>query len=127
MLENMTYSFINDDNIIGKWDYVNFIQTKEEFNPNSETIFSTLYLTSLDILPEGKMFIKIESQDPVESAFLWTWGYFYNSVDKVFNSYIIENIQDDDYLFFEWKSGDCLYRNMTPWYYVFKKRKEEII
>jgi len=123
----MTYSFINDDNIIGKWDYVNFIQTKEEFNPNSETIFSTLYLTSLDILPEGKMFIKIESQDPVESAFLWTWGYFYNSVDKVFNSYIIENIQDDDYLFFEWKSGDCLYRNMTPWYYVFKKRKEEII
>jgi len=127
VLENMTYSFINDDNIIGKWDYVNFIQTKEEFNPNSETIFSTLYLTSLDILPEGKMFIKIESQDPVESAFLWTWGYFYNSVDKVFNSYIIENIQDDDYLFFEWKSGDCLYRNMTPWYYVFKKRKEEII
>lgn len=122
--ESVVYSFVYDENIIGKWDSIDFIQYVDDFNPNADSFFESLYLLFLDVLSDGKIFIKIENQDLIESAFLWSSGYFYNQIDQICSNYIIKNIDGEDYLFLKWKNGDYLYRNMTPWFYVFKKRKD---
>lgn len=122
--ESVVYSFVYDENIIGKWDSIDFVRYVDDFNPNADSFFESLYLLFLDVLPDGKILIKIEEQDLIESAFLWSYGYFYNQIDQIYSNYIIKSIDGEDYLFLEWKNGDYLYRNMAPWFYVFKKRKE---
>jgi len=51
----------------------------------------------------------------------WTKGLILSPSDKTASKYVIKEIADSKYMFFEWKSGDYVIRHMKPSYYVLKK------
>jgi len=55
----------------------------------------------------------------------WTKGLVIrNSPDEVTSSrYFLATVKNKEYLFLEFKNGDYIYRNATPWYYVFTRKE----
>jgi len=71
-----------------------------------------LYLKDLTFKDNGKM---------DHSWIKWTNGVVMHSGDKTASAYTLKEINGSTYMFFEWKSGDYIFRNMAPSYYVLKK------
>ncbi|OFI07537.1 regulatory protein BlaR1 [Clostridium acetireducens DSM 10703] len=113
-IENTNISFTKDDKVIGKWISVDFVKNVKEFNPNKRNCKDDLYLKNLEFFQNGKTNIKI-----------WNWSkdLIIDFCDKTVSKYYIKNINNDEYMFLQWKSGDYILRNRTPEYYVLKKVK----
>ncbi|VVB63764.1 Tetratricopeptide repeat protein [uncultured archaeon] len=112
IVDRIDYLFVDDPQLIGKWQGVDVVQRVEDFNPDSENIKEDLYLKELIFLKNGKIF---------NSPLSWTEGIIIGPVDKTASKYEIKEINGSTYMFFEWKSGDYSLRGMKPWFYVLKK------
>lgn len=123
--DEFSYLFINDDNIIGKWEYIDFVENIESDKLNQ--IIQEPYLTQLEFLPNGGMKIGTYNGELEVSSFIWTNGFIINELDDTCSSYIIENVDGEDRLYFEWKSGDYLFRGMSPYYYVLRRVKDVVV
>lgn len=119
--DKVNYSFINDPQVIGKWESVDFVQTIDDFDPNQKFTQDKLYLTALAFIKDGKMLSGSENGQLAYTTFTWTKDKVLNKQAMTASNYFIKNIKGSTYMFFEWKSGDYVLRNMTPWYYVLKK------
>ena len=126
IINNIDYYFESDPNIIGTWNYSDFAITKESFNPSCQA-FTDPYLTALKFFSDGQMQIKIRNEEFQDTSFSWTRDRILNPTEQTCSIYYIQNIDNEDYLFFEWKSGDFIIKGFEPVYYVFKKVKEEEI
>lgn len=120
-IDRTDYPFINDWRVIGKWDSVDFVATIDDFNPAETKWQSSLYLASLVFIKEGKMLAANSNGNLAYTSFSWTRDLILNKTDKTASNYQIKEINGTTYLFFEWKSGDYVFRNMKPYYYVLKK------
>jgi len=109
--DKIDYPFVNDPEALGTWKSVDFVGDMEDFKPGSQEFKGDLYLKELIILENGK----------TNWAFTWTKGLIIYSDDKTAAKYLIKDIDDTKYMFFEWKSGDYTIRGMKPKYYVLKK------
>ncbi|NRT29062.1 hypothetical protein B0I68_002667 [Clostridium beijerinckii] len=112
--DKVDYPFINDSEVIGKWDSVDFVQDINNFNPEKKSWNGDLYLNNLIFDENGK----IENKN-----ITWTKDLVLNTSDKTASKYIIKEINGSKYMFFEWKNGDYIERGATPWYYVLKQAK----
>ncbi len=119
--DNIDLPFITDDNLIGTWNYADFVQFSNLFNPSLLQRPDLLYLTSMEFCENGTVLTKIMNGELAISAFTWTKGHIINSVDQTCSAYEIREIDGVQYLVFEWKSGDYTFRDMDPWFYVMKK------
>ena len=104
--------FVEDKDLQGYWVSVDFVNEPKDFNPEKRNFRNNLFLEDLIILPEGKV---------LNSVFSWTKGHILNPVDKADSAYQIKEIGGEQYLFFEWKSGDYTCLGMKPSYYVLRK------
>lgn len=111
-LDNIDLPFVNDPAVLGEWRSVDFVRTPEEFRPSSRAWTGPLYLKKLVFLPGGK------GGDP-----WWTWtkGYVLHHGDHTSSAYTIKKMDGAEYMFFQWKSGDYVFRGAKPFYYVLKK------
>jgi len=96
------------------------------FAPGKRFSEINLYLKSMTILPEGKMAqpvaTGIQSDEVTPVKWLtWTKGIIMHQGDQTASKYVIKEINGEEYLFFEWKSGDYSIRGQKPYYYVLKK------
>lgn len=120
------YPFVDDQDVIGKWEAVDFVKEIEDFTVGETNWQGDLYLKSLKLLPNGQMTqpvatgITSDETTPVDWL-TWTKGYIIHHNDKTAGKYTIEDIDGSKYMFFEWKSGDYTIRGMKPYYYVLKK------
>jgi len=114
-IDKIDYPFVDDAQVIGKWKSVDFVETIDDFNPDEKKWNGDLYLKELIILEGGKTF---------KPWWNWTKGIITHSENKTASKYVIKEIKGSNYMFFEWKSGDYVLRNMTPWFYVLKKEVE---
>lgn len=112
--DKIDFPFKKDNKALGKWYAIDFVFKKEDFNPNQKYWKGDLYLKTLTLLPEGKT--------PMSPAITWTKGKVLHKVDKTASAYEIKKINGKEYMFFEWKSGDYLFRGKAPAYYVLEKR-----
>ena len=111
--DKIDYPFVDDPNVIGTWRSVDYVETPEQFRPDRKRWKAgDLFLKELDFLPEGK--IK-NSQD------IWTKGLVLDTDSKTASRYIFKEIDGSTYMFYEWKSGDYIFRGEKPSYYVLKK------
>ena len=112
-VDNIVLPFIDDPEVIGTWESVDFVDKISDFNPHNRRFKGQLYLKELSFLENGKTAMPF-----------WTWtkGKVIHSDDKTAADYFILKIDGESYLFFEWKSGDYVIRHMKPSYYVLKKR-----
>ncbi len=111
-VDKIDYSFVNDPNIIGRWQGVDFVENIEDFDVNNKKFKDDLFVKELNFTEDGKV---------SRTVFTWTKDHILNDADKTDSSYVIKDIDGETYMFFQWKSGDYTIRGMKPSYYVLKK------
>jgi serine/threonine protein kinase len=108
--DNLDLPFVNDPQVLGAWQCVDFVVDPSDFNPDKPRWpADKLGIKSLTFLPDGKM---------PQSWMTWTKGKVLHHGDRTASNYEIKEIKGHDYLFFEWKSGDVSISGMKPCYYV---------
>ena len=122
-VDKTNYSFVNDPQIIGKWESVDFVGNIDDFVPGKKFTQDNLYLSALAFIKQGKVLMSVENGNGnlTNSAFNWTKDKVLNKQEKTASEYIIKKINGSTYMYFEWKSGDYIFRNMKSSYYVLKK------
>lgn len=126
--DKLDYDFVNDEEVLGKWEAVDFVKTENDFEVGKKSWKDDLYLKDLIFLPYGKMAQPIagnhQSDETTPVGWLtWTKGIVMHKGDKTASAYEIKEINGEKYMFYQWKSGDYIYRGMTPYYYVLKQVK----
>lgn len=131
-LDKTDYPFEPDDSVLGQWDEVAFVSDPLLFSPESQNEIP-YYISSICFSESGSVEygtnyyyingVKIGS--PSSYPAKWTKGLVMeNNFDSVWSSrYFIATVDNKAYLFLEWKSGDYIYREMNPNYYVFTKNE----
>ncbi len=107
--------FVNDPGVLGQWKSVDFVKRPDDFVPGKRATQIELYLDTLTFRENGQM-----KHYPVIS---WTKGFVLHQNDKTASAYTIKEINGKKYMFFEWKSGDYVFRGMRPHFYVLEKIK----
>jgi bla regulator protein BlaR1 len=111
--DNIDLPFKDDARVLGEWESVDFVESPANFTPGARAWTGDLYLKKLVFLPKGK------GGNP-----WWTWtkGVVMHQGDRTASHYEIRKIKGAEYMFFEWKSGDYVFRGAKPFYYVLKKK-----
>jgi len=113
LIDKVDYPFLSDPEVIGGWKSVDFVKNIEDFDPTKKHWQGDLWLNHMIFEEGGRM---------AALPLTWTRGLVLG--DDTASKYIIRKINNDTYLFFEWKSGDYTYRYRKPSYYVLKKVDE---
>ena len=104
-----------DPAVLGTWKSVDFVGRPEDFQPGVKRFKGDLYL-------EGMVFFEQDGRGMVSmmkgATFPFTKGTIVHPGDQTASKYEIRSIDGQDYLFFEWKSGDVTIRHSAPQYYV---------
>jgi hypothetical protein len=124
-VDNVDYKFIDDPYITGKWKAVDFVEEIDYFKPGTKNNEIELYITELVFIKKGKMLASMDSGNLAYTTLSWTKGFILNKQEQTASEYIIKEIEGKTYLFFEWKSGDYIYDDMKPWYYVLENVDRE--
>lgn len=119
--DNINYPFVDDPEMPGNWQSVDYVETIEDFKPGTKSLRGDLYVAGLEIMENGVINGFTTYGRAREGILAWTKGLILDKQDKTASKYEIKEIDGEIYLFFEWKSGDYLYRRAEPWYYVLKK------
>lgn len=98
--------------VIGKWTTIDFISSFSEFNPPQTKWQGELTLKGIQF-----------SKDGTTDKPWWTWkkNRLFNSGDQSEAELMIITVNQSDYLFIEWISGDVLMNKEKPKYYVLKR------
>jgi bla regulator protein BlaR1 len=119
--DNTDYPFVQDETIIGKWEVVDFVEKVEYFDAKSKSSETNLFLNALAFLSDGTMFQSIKGSPLTYSELVWTKDLVISKKDQTASKYMLQEIEGILYMFFEWKSGDYVFRNLEPGYYVLKQ------
>lgn len=115
------YPFVNDPEMLGSWKSVDFVKNIADFQPDKKSCRGDLYLLGFKMLDDGKLVSTSTSGEYSSPNITWTKGMILDKNDKTASKCEIKEIDGSTYMFFEWKSGDYIYRGMKPEYYVLRK------
>lgn len=122
LTDRIDYPFVNDAELVGRWQSVDFVQSIDDFIPSVKTRGESLYLHELVLDADGKTSVSTSEFPLRKTPYIrWTDGLILHLGDKTAAKYFIKEIDGDTFLFMEWKSGDYTIRKMKPYYYVLKK------
>jgi hypothetical protein len=128
VVDNISLSFANDPDVLGKWVSVDFVRTPDGYVPGRRPIIGELFLKEMIFLNDGNLAAAYgeEKIDTSRPWLNWTKGFImHKGGDHTASKYLIKEIDGSKYLFFEWKSGDVLYFHTASPYYVLKKVDQE--
>ena len=109
--------FVYDENVIGLWKSVAFVDEIKTFSPNS--ISNNLYLESIYFKPNGTVIQKYMDEEWNDK---WTKGFVLNLHRTTAAGYEIHTIDGKQFFFFVWKMGDYIYGGIKPSIYVFLRK-----
>lgn len=113
--EDINISFINDEEVIGRWELFDFLPSKDMFNPQkSKLVESKDLVKELYFLPKGEKYW----------CFGWTKGLLLSNCGyphrRSQNKYTIQKIGKETFLFIEFKAHSY-FEGGKPEIWVFKK------
>jgi len=116
--DNVNLPFILDEKAIGSWASIDYIAIEEKFSyvPKSK---DDLFLKGLSLLPNGDCFRELSNGEI--SKIKWTKDFILTS--QTASNFIIQEINNEEYLIMDWKSGDYVYGGEVFGCHVFKKLK----
>lgn len=117
--EDIDLLFVNDEKVLGKWKSVGYVEFIEDFSIN-KNYDANLWLKTIEFKPNGEV-IRKYFEDNTNWKDKWTKGFLLDQVKETASKYIIKKINNEDYMFMEWKMGNYIYAKMKPWFYVFKR------
>lgn len=106
---------ISVEQILGKWNSVGFVGQVADFDP--DVTRDDLYLEALLFDNEHVRM----NPDSGGGSFRWFDNAIIHDGDRTVSRFLIKEIDDVEYMFFEWKSGDYTIRGEKPQYYVLKR------
>jgi serine/threonine protein kinase len=111
--DNIDLPFVDDPQILGTWESVNFVTTPSDFVPDSPKpkFLSNPCYNDITFLADGK----------TSSWWRWTKGVVIHQGNKTASHYEMQDINGQLYMFVEWKNGDVVLLGMKPKYWVLKK------
>lgn len=120
--DNTDIDYIEDKNLVGFWQTVDFITNKNSFNPEKIQANSTnLPLSKVTFTPNGEVYINYRYNNDIKRA-KYTKDYIINfCLLDTLSKYFYQIIDNKKYLIIEWKSGDYVYGRMINGYYVLEK------
>lgn len=123
--DNVDLPFVNDPNVIGKWEAVDFIKHKEGFDP---CIVSNkpLFWSDVEFKENGSVTSHYDwGKDEIsgDDQQVWTKGFLLRKWNSSACAYDIIHCENEDYMIIEWKSGDYRYGGFDTDYYVFRRKE----
>lgn len=121
--DDISIPFKDDQNILGKWSCIAFVQNKEEFSPeNIDSCFKP-YFQEIEFLPNGEC-TSVYGNEIISGRDIqeWTKGFVLRKWNHTACAYETKEIGDAEYLFIEWKSGDYRWGGFDTDFYVFVRR-----
>ena len=125
-IDDITYTFKNDKEVLGPWTVVDFVEKESDFKPGRTRWQGGNYLRLMNFHENGTVSMVIEQDGEVMeslSCLMWTKKHVISEVDKTNSEYTIKEIDGKNYMFFEWKSGDYSFRGQEPSMYVLEQGK----
>lgn len=122
--DNIDFPFVNDPNVLGKWEAVDFIKHKEGFDPCTVSN-KPLFWSDVEFKENGSVTSHYDwGKDEIsgDNKQVWTKGFLLRKWNSSACAYEILHFGNDDYMIIEWKSGDYRYGGMDTDYYVFRKK-----
>lgn len=110
--------FESDDNVLGRWVTVDFVKKIEDFDPGRKHWQGELILNELVFENDGQLQWSNKNEKP--NTHQWTKGKV-DPLNKRPAVYQLRIIDERNYLFFEWLSGNVMTRGQKPYYYVLKQ------
>ena len=115
--DDISYVFHEDEKVLGTWVAIDYVREKDDFIPGERQGIDNLYCQAMIFRPEGivtGIYQNASDDKPFAQSFLekWTKGCVIRSRDRIRSHYWIETIQEETYLFFEWKNEDYTYRRL---------------
>ncbi|MBQ9779310.1 MAG: MerR family transcriptional regulator [Clostridia bacterium] len=119
--DNIELSFVNDRAILGTWEVKGFCRNIEAFDP-SKAPRADLFFKQIVFKENGEV-ISVYGNMTVCGAHMQTWtkGFVLRKWNNTACAYQLCQIDGEEYLFVEWKSGDYTYGGLEPQYYVFTR------
>lgn len=114
--ENVNLPFVDDENIIGEWKSVGFVENIEDFDKNAD-YSNDLWLKTIVFNKNGVVERTYFDGKHWDDA--WTKGKLLDRTKQVASNYAIKTIDNVEFLFMEWKMGNYIYAGIKPSYYVF--------
>lgn len=111
------FNFEPDEQVLGKWVTVDFVQEIDDFNPSQRKWRDELFLKELAFEDNGILWWTNKDGGPYRHY--WTKGKVDPDNARP-AKYLIERSRGN-YMFFEWISGDVTIRGQKPRYYVLKR------
>lgn len=120
----------DDNSVMGKWNVCDFVQTIDNFDPqNFCTIipYEDLYWRYVEFLEGGSILTGFKNmrtgdiQTAAPHIHNWVRGYIICHPNVTASRYVIRQLEDTEYLFIQWKSGDYIYGGDEPFWYVFRR------
>ena len=107
--DDITHPFILDQQLVGNWQTIAFTRDVTSFKGFVEDYKMDCYLQEIEFYNNG------ETSGP------WTWtkGLIIHAGDTTASRYFVTEINNIEYLFMEWKSGDYIFDHDEPAFYVF--------
>ena len=114
--DDIQVPFENDERVIGRWELVDVLPSKEQFLPGHPKMQpGSQSIKELYFLPEGEWYW----------CFGWTKGYLLASYgyprQQSRSAYTIEEIDSETYMFIEMRFETCLLYGGVPEYWVLRQ------
>lgn len=122
VMDDLTYNFVNDPEVLGVWKTIDFVDNKESFDPKEKQFEGEEWLTGLTFEENGGLAVNIQWKQMPARPEQWSKGYIVSRENMLRSAYEIIEIDGKDYLFYEWKVGDYALELIedVP-YYVFER------
>ncbi|WP_058304256.1 MerR family transcriptional regulator [Gorillibacterium timonense] len=115
--DNTDYPFVPDETLLGSWKVRDFVLNPMDFDPAKQSFpKEELYFERIEFKKDGRAIAKYGQKEPYERS--WTKGLLLDSNNEIAETYEVRRIDETDYLFVEWKSGDYTYGGKQPYWYV---------
>lgn len=120
--DNIDMPFVNDEKVLGKWKAVGFIESMEDFSPDTLDCGFEPYFKEIEFLPNGSC-TSVYGSETIsgDSSQVWTKGYVLRKWNSTACAYEIHKANGKEYLIIEWKSGDYRWGGFDTNYYVFNR------
>lgn len=121
-VDKTDYPFSIDQQAIGIWKAVDFVNQPDQFDPGYTHLQEEPFIQTMEFRKDGTLMAKALTST---RDLKWTRNYIIYDKDQTASRYIIKEIDDKTYMFMEWKNGDYIYRGVKPSYYVLEKNRSE--
>lgn len=127
-VDDISYTFRLDQNVVGTWKTVDFVENEKMFAPNKRSWDGEGYLQELTFCSNGDLIQVVQDKrGSITSNYEqgWTKGHIVNRINETNSAYTIKKIDGEKYMFYEWKSGDYTYKRLEkPYLYVLKQAED---